>query len=57
MNRREVLKAIASMPVATALGCSTLSPKPTSAATTITTMNLVFEGPFIFVMEDTSVCS
>src|SRR5580765_5074201 len=55
MNRREILKAIASMPVVTALGCSTMSPKPASAVTTITTMNLVFEGPFIFVMENPQV--
>src|SRR5580765_6929786 len=55
MNRREILKVIASMPVTTALGCSTLSAKPTSAAMPITTMNLVFEGPFIFVMDNPQV--
>ncbi|MBZ5508315.1 MAG: hypothetical protein LAO78_22880 [Acidobacteriia bacterium] len=32
-----------------------MSPKPTSAATTITTVNLVFEGPFIFVMENPQI--
>jgi hypothetical protein len=29
MNRRELLKAMVSMPIVTALGCSTFSSKPT----------------------------
>lgn len=55
MNRRELLKAMVSMPIVTALGCSTFSSKPTSASTQITTMNLVFEGPFIFFMDNPQV--
>jgi hypothetical protein len=54
MNRRELLKAMVSMPIVTALGCSTFSSKPTNAST-FTTMNLVFEGPFIFFMDNPQV--
>jgi hypothetical protein len=31
MNRRELLKALVSLPVVTTVGCSTLSNKPTMA--------------------------
>ena len=55
MNRRDLLKSMVSMPIVTALGCSTFSSKPTSASTQITTMNLVFEGPFIFLMNNPQV--
>jgi hypothetical protein len=55
MNRRELLKAMVSMPIVTAMGCSTFSSKPTSASTSFTTMNLVFEGPFIFFMDNPQV--
>jgi len=55
MNRRELLKAIVYVPIVGAVGCSTFSSKPTSAITSITTMNLVFEGPFIFLMDNPQV--
>jgi hypothetical protein len=55
MNRREILKAMVSMPIVTVLGCSTFPSKPTGAATSFTTMNLVFEGPFIFFMDSPQV--
>ncbi len=55
MKRRELLKAMVTMPIVSALGCSTFSNKPTSASTSITTMNLVFEGPFIFFMDNPQV--
>ena len=55
MNRRELLKAMLSAPVVTTLGCSTLTKKPTDTSTSFTTMNLVFEGPFIFMMENPQV--
>jgi len=55
MNRRELLKAMLSVPVVTTLGCSTLTKKPTDSSAPFTTMNLVFEGPFIFMMENPQV--
>ena len=55
MNRRELLKAMLSVPVVTTLGCSTLTKKLTDTSTSFTTMNLVFEGPFIFLMENPQV--
>ncbi|MBZ5493844.1 MAG: hypothetical protein LAO76_23235 [Acidobacteriia bacterium] len=55
MNRRELLKALASLPVVTTVGCSTFSSKPTVAPVAFTTMNLVFEGPFIFFMDNPQV--
>jgi len=55
MNRRELLKAMLSVPVVTTLGCSTLNKKPTDTGTSFTTMNLVFEGPFIFFMDNPQV--
>jgi hypothetical protein len=55
MNRREIMKAMVSMPIVTALGCSTFSSKAASTSTQITTMNLVFEGPFIFLMGNPQV--
>ena len=33
MKRRELLKAMVTMPIVSALGCSTFSNKPTSAST------------------------
>jgi hypothetical protein len=54
MNRRDILKAMVSMPVAAALGCSNFSSKATGTST-FTTMNLVFEGPFIFFMDSPQV--
>ena len=55
MNRRELLKALVSLPVVTTVGCSTFSSKPTVAPVAFTTMNLVFEGPFIFFMDNPQV--
>lgn len=55
MNRRELLKAMLSVPIVTTLGCSTFTRKPTDTSTSFTTMNLVFEGPFIFMMENPQV--
>lgn len=54
MNRRDILKALVSMPIVTAVGCSTF-PKPNSDIATATTMNLVFEGPFVFFMDNPQV--
>ncbi len=54
MKRRELLKAMVTMPIVSALGCSTFSNKPTSTSA-FTTMNLVFEGPFIFFMDSPQV--
>lgn len=55
MNRRELLKGMVSLPVVTALGCSTFSSKSTTSPVAFTTMNLVFEGPFIFFMANPQV--
>jgi hypothetical protein len=55
MNRRELLKAMVSLPVVTTMGCSTFNSKPTMSPVTFTTMNLVFEGPFIFLMDNPQV--
>ena len=55
MNRRELLKALVSLPVVTTVGCSNLSNKSTVAPVAFTTMNLVFEGPFIFFMDNPQV--
>jgi hypothetical protein len=55
MNRRELLKGIVSLPVVTTVGCSTFSSKPNVAPVAFTTMNLVFEGPFIFLMDNPQV--
>lgn len=55
MNRRELLKGIVSLPAVTTVGCSTFSRKPTVAPVAFTTMNLVFEGPFIFLMDNPQV--
>jgi hypothetical protein len=55
MNRRELLKAIVSLPVVTTVGCSTFNSKPTMSPSTFTAMNLVFEGPFIFFMDNPQV--
>src|ERR1051326_8585997 len=55
MKRRELLKAMLSVPVVTTLGCSILTKKPPDPTTSFTTMNLVFEGPFIFMMENPQV--
>ena len=54
MKRRELLKAMVSIPIVSALGCSTMSNKPASTSS-FTTMNLVFEGPFIFFMDSPQV--
>ena len=42
-------------PVVTTLGCSTFMSKPTNVSAGFTTMNLVFEGPFIFFMDNPQV--
>ena len=55
MNRRELLKAMLSVPLVTTLGCSILTKKPPDPTTSFTTMNLVFEGPFIFMTENPQV--
>ncbi len=55
MNRRELLKALVSLPVVTTVGCSTVSNRPTAAPVAFTTMNLVFEGPFVFFMDNPQV--
>jgi hypothetical protein len=55
MNRRELLKALVSLPIVTTVGCTTFSSKPTVAPVAFTTMNLVFEGPFIFFMDNPQV--
>jgi hypothetical protein len=55
MNRRELLKAMVSLPVVTTMGCSTFSSKPTMSPVAFTTMNMVFEGPFIFFMDNPQV--
>ena len=55
MNRRELLKGMVSLPVVATLGCSTFSSKPTMSPMAFTTMNLVFEGPFIFFMDNPQV--
>jgi hypothetical protein len=55
MNRRELLKAMVSLPVVTTMGCATFSSKPTMSPVTFTTMNMVFEGPFIFFMDNPQV--
>ncbi|SRR5579871_488349 len=55
MNRRELLKALVSLPVVTTVGCSTFNNKPTVAPVAFTTMNLVFEGPFILFMDSPQV--
>jgi hypothetical protein len=55
MNRRELLKAMVSLPVVTMLGCSTFSSKAAVSPVAFTTMNLVFEGPFIFFMDNPQV--
>jgi hypothetical protein len=55
MNRRELLKAMVSLPVVTTLGCSTFSSKAAVSPVAFTTMNLVFEGPFIFFMDNPQV--
>ncbi|HET8891648.1 MAG TPA: hypothetical protein VFQ41_22295 [Candidatus Angelobacter sp.] len=55
MNRRDLLKSIVALPIATTLGCSTFTSKPQTASTSFTTMNLVFEGPFIFFMDNPQV--
>jgi hypothetical protein len=52
MNRRDVLKSLVTMPVAATLGCSNFTSKPLTTSTSFTTMNLVFEGPFIFLMDN-----
>lgn len=54
MHRRDLLKMMASMPIAATIGCSNLS-KPINTAAGFTTMNLVFEGPFIFFMDNPQV--
>lgn len=55
MNRRELLKVMVSLPVVTTLGCSTFSSKPTMSTVAFATMNMVFEGPFIFFMDNPHV--
>jgi len=55
MNRRDLLKSMVALPVVTTLGCSTFTSKPQPASAMFTTMNLVFEGPFIFFMDSPQV--
>jgi len=55
MNRRDLLKSMVALPVATTLGCSTFTSKSQPTSAMFTTMNLVFEGPFIFFMDSPQV--
>ena len=53
MNRRDVLKTVAfGLPAVTALSPRFLFAKGSSASAKITTLNLIVEGPFVCVLQD-----
>jgi len=56
MNRRELLKLMAiSAPAAATVGCSAFMVKPADTAMSVRTLNVVFEGPMIFLMQNPQV--
>ena len=56
MNRRELLKLMAvSAPTIATLGCSSMMIKPAEPMSAVTTLNVIFEGPMIFLMQNPQV--
>lgn len=56
MNRRELLKLMAiSAPTVATLGCGSMMVKPADPMSAVTTLNVIFEGPMVFLMQNPQV--